>query len=56
MRGGLRAPDKKGNIKMKKFFKTVLDTLAVLVGLKSWSAVNDGIVDYSGQGRDKYGN
>lgn len=53
---GPEAPDKKGNIKMKKFFKTVLDTLAVLVGLKSRSAVNDGIVDYSGQGRDKYGN
>lgn len=53
---GLRGPGKKGNIKMKKFFKTVLDTLAVLVGLKSRSAVDAGLVDYSGQGRDKYGN
>ena len=41
---------------MKRFFKSLLDTLAVLVGLKSRSAVDAGLVDYSGQGRDKYGN
>lgn len=40
---------------MKKFFKTVLGTLALFVGLKSRSAVDDDIVDYSGQGRDRYG-
>ena len=41
---------------MKRFFKSLLDTLAVLVGLKSRSAVDEGLADYSGQGRDKYGN
>lgn len=41
---------------MKHFIKSLFDTLTVLVGLKSRSAVDDGIVDYSGQGRDKYGN
>ena len=40
---------------MKKFFKTVLGTLVLFVGIKSRSAVDDGIVDYSGQGRDRYG-
>ena len=40
---------------MINFFKAIKDFLKVCIGLKSADAVDAGIVDYSGQGRDKYG-
>lgn len=40
---------------MMKFFKAIKEFLKVCIGLKSAEAVDTGIVDYSGQGRDKYG-
>ena len=40
---------------MMKFFKAIKEFLKVFIGLKSAEAVNAGIVDYSGQGHDKYG-
>lgn len=40
---------------MIHFFKAIKEFLKVCIGLKSVDAVNAGIVDYSGQGRDKYG-
>lgn len=40
---------------MKKFFKAVADFVLFLLTGKDDEAVNAGICDYSGQGRDKYG-
>lgn len=40
---------------MINFFKAIKDFLKLCVGLNSAEAVDAGIVDYSGQGRDKYG-
>ena len=43
---------------MKKLFKSVADWLIFLFAGKGKigeEAVDDGLVDYSGQGRDKYG-
>ena len=40
---------------MMKFFKAIKEFFKVCIGLKSTGAVDAGIVDYSGQGRDKYG-
>lgn len=40
---------------MMKFFKAIKEFLKVCIGLKSAEAVDAGIVDYSGQGRDKHG-
>lgn len=40
---------------MINFFKAIKEFLKVCIGLKSADAVNADIVDYSGQGRDKYG-
>lgn len=37
------------------FLKAIKEFFGMLIGVKSASAVNAGIVDYSGQGRDKYG-
>ncbi len=38
-----------------KFIKALLVLLGLLLGFKSDQAVRDGICDYSGQGRDKFG-
>lgn len=40
---------------MKNFFKTLWEIVLLLLTGKSRQAVDDGICDYSGQGRDKYG-
>lgn len=40
---------------MINFFKAIKEFLKICVGLKSAEAVDVEIVDYSGQGRDKYG-
>lgn len=40
---------------MKNIIKAIKEFFKVCIGLKSAEAVNAGIVDYSGQGRDKYG-
>lgn len=43
---------------MKKFFKFLFNLIATLVGADcDWrrEAVDEGILDLSGQGRDKYG-
>lgn len=40
---------------MFNFFKAIREFFKMCVGLKSAEAVDAGIVDYSGQGRDKYG-
>lgn len=40
---------------MINFFKAIKEFLKVCIGLKSAEAVDAGIVDYSGQGHDKYG-
>ena len=43
---------------MKKFFKAVFEFFAAIVGADCETrrqAVDDGICDFSGQGRDKYG-
>lgn len=40
---------------MINFFKAIKEFLKICAGLKSTEAVDAGIVDYSGQGRDKYG-
>lgn len=40
---------------MKKFFKALADFVLFLLTGKSDEAVDLGICDYSGQGRDKYG-
>lgn len=40
---------------MINFFKAIREFLKICVGLKSAEAVDAEIVDYSGQGRDKYG-
>lgn len=43
---------------MKTALKKIFDLLAFLLGIRSDArdqAVDDGICDYSGQGRDKYG-
>ncbi len=43
---------------MKKFFKTLLDWCVFLLtgkGRIADEAVDEGLIDYSGQGRDKYG-
>ena len=45
---------------MKKFLKKVFDILAFCLGVRGTEtgkkAVKDDICDFSGQGRDKYGN
>lgn len=45
---------------MKKFIKKFIDILAFCPGVRGTEtgkkAVDDGICDFSGQGRDKYGN
>ena len=41
--------------KLKKAVLAVLHVLAVLLTGKSERAVEDGICDYSGQGRNEYG-
>ena len=45
---------------MKKFIKKFIDILAFCLGVRGTKtgkkAVDDGICDFSGQGRDKYGN
>lgn len=38
-----------------KLLRAITEFFGMLIGAKSASAVNAGIVDYSGQGRDKYG-
>lgn len=40
---------------MINFFKAIKEFFKVCIGLKSADAVDAGIVDYSGQGRDKHG-
>lgn len=44
---------------MKKFIKKFIDVLAFCLGVRGTEtgkkAVDDGICDFSGQGRDKYG-
>lgn len=43
---------------MKKVFKKIIDTVAFLFGIRSDirdNAVDNGLCDFSGQGRDKYG-
>lgn len=40
---------------MKNIIRAITEFFEMLIGAKSASAVNAGIVDYSGQGRDKYG-
>lgn len=45
---------------MKKFIKKFIDVLAFCLGIRGTEmgkkAVDDGICDFSGQGRNKYGN
>lgn len=45
---------------MKKFLKKFIDILAFCLGVRgteTWKkSVDDGICDFGGQGRDKYGN
>ena len=45
---------------MKKFIKKFIDILAFCLGVRGTEtakkAVDDGICDFSGQGRDSYGN
>lgn len=38
-----------------KLLRAITEFLGMLIGVKNSDAVNAGIVDYSGQGRDKYG-
>lgn len=48
---------KKGK-SMKKFFKALANIFALLIGADcEWrrEAIDNGIIDHSGQGRDKYG-
>lgn len=44
---------------MKKFIKKLFDILAFCLGVRGTEtekkSVDDGICDFSGQGRDKYG-
>ena len=43
---------------MKRFFKKCLDVLMFVLGFDCdmrRQAVDDGLLDFSGQGRDKYG-
>lgn len=43
---------------MKKLIETIIEVIAILVGADSNTrreAVAEGICDYSGQGRNKYG-
>lgn len=40
---------------MVKFIKNIVKFLAMCIGYKDADAVDMGLVDYSGQGRDKYG-
>lgn len=47
---------KKAIKKIKKFFVGVGKLFVLLLTGYSKDAVDDGICDYSGQGRDKYGN
>lgn len=35
--------------------KTLIELIGMLLGFKSKQAVDEGLVDYSGQGRDEYG-
>ena len=41
---------------MKKALKKIADVLVLLFTGYSEEAVDEGICDYAGQGRDKYGN
>ena len=41
---------------MKKLMKKIADLIILIFTGKSDEAVDEGICDYSGQGRDKYGN
>ena len=44
---------------MKKAVKSILDKIIFLFTCKGETAekfINDGIIDFSGQGRNKYGN
>ena len=47
---------KKAIKKIKRFFVGVGKLFVLLLTGYSKEAVDDGICDYSGQGRDKYGN
>ena len=40
---------------MLKFIKNIAKFFAVCIGYKDTEAVDLGLVDYSGQGRNKYG-
>lgn len=40
---------------MKKFFKALSEVVLLLLTGKSRQGVEDGICDYSGQGRNEYG-
>ena len=40
---------------MKRFIKSFVTILKLTLGIKCREAVDEGLVDYSGQGRDKYG-
>lgn len=40
---------------MKNIIKAITEFFKMLIGVKNADAVNAGIVDYGGQGRDKYG-
>jgi len=42
--------------KIKKFFVRVGKLFVLILTGYSKEAVDDGVCDYSGQGRDKYGN
>ncbi len=41
---------------MRTILKNIIEWVRLLLTGRSDTAVNDGIVDFSGQGRDKYGN
>lgn len=40
---------------MKKIIKAITEFFGMLIGVKNALAADAGVVDYSGQGRDKYG-
>lgn len=40
---------------MKRLIKSFVTILKLVLGIKCREAVDEGLVDYSGQGRDKYG-
>ncbi len=41
---------------MKNFLKQVGNVLALLLGCRVRKWVDEGLISYEGQGRDKYGN